>query len=410
MTAPSQKICVIGLGYIGLPTASVLATNGFKVCGVDKRREITEALKSGRPLIDEPGLGTVVQAALKSGNLTVSRATEPADVFILCLPTPLEKNSKKADLSSVEEAAKSIVPCLKKGNLVILESTVAPGTTKGILLPILRASKLPIPGDVMVAHCPERVLPGNILQELVANDRLIGGIDEKSALAARNIYARFVRGDIYLTDCTTAEVVKLTENTYRDVNIAFANEMETICRRVGVNIWDVIRLANKHPRVNILRPGPGVGGHCIAVDPWFLVQAAPEEARMIKLAREINDRKPQRVIGDIESALAKIKKPKPVLLCLGATYKANVDDIRESPSIKIIEHFMKNRDLEILVVEPHGRHLNGRMPLVNLETGLKKADLIAVLVDHKEFQTVDWAAMAKHKGTGRLLDFKGLGG
>ncbi|MBI2069993.1 MAG: nucleotide sugar dehydrogenase [Elusimicrobia bacterium] len=402
----TERICVLGLGYIGLPTASILATHGFDVVGVDKRKAVIDHLRQGRTPIEEPGLNTLVEAALKSNHLSLNDEVQEADVFMICVPTPHE--NARADLSFVREAAQSIARRLKPGNLVILESTVPPSTVEKILIPILAGSGQKIPGDVFVAHCPERVLPGNILTELVTNDRIVGGIDELSRERAKAVYGRFVQGEIHLTDCTTAETVKLIENTFRDVNIAFANEVEAVCRKIGINAWDVIRLANKHPRVNILRPGPGVGGHCIAVDPWFLVEAAPEEAKMTRLAREINDAKPLRVIAEIEQTLKNTGKAKPALLCLGATYKANVDDIRESPALHIIEHFSKRRDLTFMVADAHAKNLNHNIPSVALNEGLSKADVIALLVDHKEFLSLDWPGLRSRKGAENILDFKGV--
>ncbi|HUV16068.1 MAG TPA: nucleotide sugar dehydrogenase, partial [Pelolinea sp.] len=283
-----QTLCVLGLGYIGLPTASTFATHGLKVVGVDTKPEIVAGLNNGEVHLFEPGLRTLVQAALRSGNLVVKYEPEAADAFIIAVPTPF-KEDKKADLDFVISAAESIVPHLRKGNLVILESTSPPRTTVDIVAPILEKSGLKAGTDFQLAYSPERVLPGQILRELIENARVIGGVDAASAEAGRELYSIFVRGEIILTDATTAEMVKLMENTYRDINIAAANEFARLADRFQVDIWEAIEIANRHPRVKILSPGPGVGGHCISVDPWFLVEAAPETAQLIRTAREVND-------------------------------------------------------------------------------------------------------------------------
>ena len=324
-----QKICVLGLGYIGLPTAAVFATHGFQVAGVDVVAQVVETLNNGDVHIHEPGLKTLVQAALKSGNLRVACQPEPADAFIIAVPTPITAD-KRADLRYVEAAARAIVPCLQPGNLVILESTVPPRTTQDVLAPILSQSGLHPGRDLLVAHSPERVLPGRILAELVNNDRVIGGLTPEAAEATRALYAGFVQGEIHLTDATTAEMVKLMGNTCRDVNIALANEFALVAESVGVNVWQAIEIANRHPRVDILRPGPGVGGHCIAVDPWFLVQAAPGPAQLIAAARRLNDRLPQYVADQVRTILAGAEHPQ--IAALGLAYKADVDDVRESPA------------------------------------------------------------------------------
>lgn len=402
-----EKICVLGLGYIGLPTASILATNGFHVLGVDIQKTKISQVRRALAPIEEPGLKTLLEAALNSGHLSVSSKPRPADVFIICVPTPLNKNSKSADLSYVVAAAQSIVPHLRRGNCVILESTVPPGTTEKILLPILKRCGLAVPGQLCVAHCPERVLPGNILKELVSNDRVIGGMDKTSALMAGKIYEKFTNGKMFLTDTTTAEIVKLAENTYRDVNIAFANELDAICSNLGVNTWEVIKMANRHPRVRILNPGPGVGGHCIAVDPWFLAEAAPTLSRLIQTSRSINDERPARVIEQIMQTLKTIHKSRPTVACLGLTYKANVDDLRESPALEIVLHLQREKTINVLAVDPHINSFNGTLRLMPLNTALRRADLIALLVDHKEFLDIDWQHWQKTKKHCRILDFKG---
>src|SRR3954453_15002940 len=327
------RICILGLGYIGLPTASMFAVAGQTVIGVDPSPRVRAALDSGRLPIEEPELETLVTAALQSGHLQVRAEPEPADAFIIAVPPPLNQASPRAALSFVERAARDIVPHLRRGNLVVLESTVPPGTTGGMFAPILAESGL-VPGrDVCVAHCPERLLPGRILLELVQNDRLAGGLTPECAEKAATLYAAFVKGAIMRTSATMAEMVKVMENTYRDVNVALANEFALIAEHVGVDVWEAIRLANHHPRVNVLRPGPGVGGHCIAVDPWFLADAAPEAARLIRTARQVNDGMPEHVLDRV----AELVEPHASIALLGVTYKAEVDDVRESPALRVAE-------------------------------------------------------------------------
>src|SRR5712691_10949358 len=309
----TNKICLLGLGYIGLPTGSMFALAGKNVVGVDPSPRVQVALSSGLASIDEPELQTLVTAAINSGRLRVQTKPETADAFIIAVPTPLEPTTNRADLSFVERAARDIVPFLRRGNLVVLESTVPPGTTRDLLAPILAESGL-VPGrDICVAHCPERVLPGRILVELEQNDRLAGGLTPACAEAAAELYSAFCKGAIMRTDATTAEMVKVMENTFRDVNVALANEFALIAERIGVDVWEAIRLANHHPRVSVLRPGPGVGGHCIAVDPWFLVDAAPYEAHLIRTARTVNDAMPEHVV----SRLVKLVPPPAPVALLG---------------------------------------------------------------------------------------------
>jgi UDP-N-acetyl-D-mannosaminuronic acid dehydrogenase len=328
-----SKICVVGLGYIGLPTAGTFATCGVKVVGVDVNPRVVETLQNGGMHIREPGLRTIVQAAFRSGNLTVVPEPVEADAFIIAVPTPIHPD-KTADLSYVKAAAESVRPVLKKRNLVVLESTSPPRTTQDIVRPILEGSGLAAGKDFLLAYSPERVLPGQILRELIENPRVIGGIDRASAEAGRDLYGMFVRGEIVLTDATTAETVKLMENTFRDVNIALANELLRLAERYGVDVWEAIAIANRHPRVKILQPGPGVGGHCISVDPWFLIEAAPEQTPLIRTAREVNDSQPEYVIRYLEKTLGNLAGRR--IAVLGLTYKADVDDIRESPAIEIV--------------------------------------------------------------------------
>ena len=327
-----SSLCVLGLGYIGLPTASTFATNGLKVVGVDTNPEIVNGLNNGQIHVFENGLDELVHKALKTGNLTINSHPDPADAFIIAVPTPF-KDGKKADLDYVISAAESIVPYLKKGNLVILESTSPPRTTVEIVAPILEKSGLKAGKDFSLAYSPERVLPGQILKELVENARIIGGIDQHSSEAGRDLYKIFVKGEILMTDATTAEMVKLMENTYRDINIAAANEFARLADRFHVDIWEAISLANRHPRVKVLNPGPGVGGHCISVDPWFFVEAAPDTAQLIRTAREVNDSQPAYIVDFIQRKIGNLTDKR--ITTLGLAYKADVDDLRESPAIEV---------------------------------------------------------------------------
>jgi len=381
-----KKICVLGLGYIGLPTASIMATKGFSVVGVDVNPKVVDTINKGNIHIVEPDLDILVKSAVHSGNLTASAKPQEADVFIIAVPTPF-KNDKKPDLSFVEGATESIIPVLKKGNLVILESTSPVGTTESQVSAKIAARLGWKPGeDYFVAHCPERVLPGRILRELVDNDRIIGGINRASAEVARDLYKTFVSGNIFLTDCNTAEMSKLVENASRDVNIAFANELSIICDRLGIRVWEVIELANKHPRVNILQPGPGVGGHCIAVDPWFIVDSAPKEARLIRMAREVNDSKPHFVVEKVKKQAQKFKAP--VIGCLGLAYKNDVDDLRESPALDITRALIKENVGIILACEPYAKEFK-EFALHPLDKVLKESDIIVLLVNHKQFYDID---------------------
>lgn len=398
MKMDPKNIVVMGMGYIGLPTASMLATKGHQVLGVDINPEAVETINQGKVHIVEPDLDILVKAAVNSGHLKASLEPSEADIFILAVPTPFKKDdgghSKIPDLCYVDAATAMVVPYLKSGDLIILESTSPVGTTERIaqliqeLRPDLYAQQDPNHRTpVYVAHCPERVLPGHIMRELVDNDRIVGGIDKVSAEKARELYSSFCNGDIYLTDSKTAEMAKLVENSFRDVNIAFANELSLICDKLEINVWELIQLANKHPRVNILRPGPGVGGHCIAVDPWFIVSAAPEEARLIRTAREVNDHKPEWVINKVKAKAGKFKKP--VIGCLGLAFKANIDDLRESPALEIARKLVADGVGEIMACEPNVNGSFKEFPLYGLAQVVKEADILVVLVDHEEFIGID---------------------
>ena len=399
MKQMTNKIAVIGLGYIGLPTASILATKGYEVLGVDINPKTIETINAGKIHIVEPDLDILVKSAVNSGNLRASLTPEEADVFILAVPTPF-KNGDQAggkipDLSYVETATETIAPFLKEGNLVILESTSPVGTTERVRDIIAEQrpdllnsdSSTQYASQIFVAHCPERVLPGQILRELVDNDRIIGGIDQPSAEKARTLYKTFCSGQIHLTNARTAEMAKLVENSFRDVNIAFANELSMICDRLGINVWELIELANRHPRVNILQPGPGVGGHCIAVDPWFIVAAAPEQAQLIRTAREVNDHKPRWVLEKVKAKAERFKNP--VVGCLGLAFKANVDDLRESPALDITRALMACGVGEILACEPMVNGDFREFELFSLREVLLRADILVVLVDHDEFKLID---------------------
>lgn len=387
-----SKICVLGLGYIGLPTASTFATHGIQVVGVDVNPEVVSSLKQGELHIYEPGLRTVVQAALRSGKLTISESAETADAFIIAVPTPFY-DDKRADLRFVISAAESIVPFLQPGNLVVLESTSPPLTTLNVVAPILEKSGLKAGTDFSLAYSPERVLPGQILRELIENARVIGGIDAKSAELGRDLYGIFVRGNIILTDATTAEMVKLMENTYRDVNIAIANEFSRLADRFGVDVWEAISIANLHPRVNILRPGAGVGGHCISVDPWFLVEAAPDLTPLIRTARTVNDGQPHFVVGAVEHALGGLKDRR--VACLGLAYKPDVDDLRESPAVEVA-HLLAQKGAQVTAFEPYKPDfvIPGVSMKTTLEDAVAEAEFILLLQGHKQLCSLNPAHIA----------------
>lgn len=377
-----KKICVVGLGYIGLPTASLLGTKGYKVHGVDVSAHVVDTINRGSIHIVEPDLDLMVKSAVNAGNLQAGLEPVEADIFIIAVPTPL-KDNYVPDLSYVESATRQISPFVKPGNLVILESTSPVGTTNEVVASILAGEGHDIEKDVYVAHCPERVLPGRILVELVENDRIVGGINEESAVKAIEFYKTFVRGKVLATNTLTAEMVKLAENSFRDVNIAFANELSMICEQEGIDVWEMIGLANRHPRVNILQPGPGVGGHCIAVDPWFIVARAPTLSKLIRSAREVNDSKPDWVIEKVREKADKFKHP--IIGCLGIAYKADVDDLRESPALAIVEKIQRENIGTVLICEPNLKH-HDEFELLPVEMVIERSDIILLLVDHAEFK------------------------
>ena len=402
-----ETVAVIGLGYIGLPTAAILAGNGVKVIGVDVSASTVEAVNRGEVPFVEPDLGINVAGAVAQGLLHAQKETPRADAYIVAVPTPFLAD-KSADLSYIEDAARAIAPQLRGGELVILESTSPPQTTARMAQVILDARPdLSLDGSegrpsVLFAHCPERVLPGRVMIELVTNDRIVGGLNPGAAAAATALYKVFCLGEILETDATTAEMSKLVENAYRDVNIAFANELSIVSKRVGVDVWELIELANHHPRVNILQPGPGVGGHCIAVDPWFIVAADPENAQLIRTARQVNDSKPQYVVDEILTPIA--EQTSPTIAALGLAFKPNIDDMRESPAVEIVHKLATQRpDASILVVTPHALELPKKLEsftnirLVPAPDAIAAADVVALLVDHDKFREIDSATLAgKH--------------
>jgi len=396
-----SRIAVVGLGYIGLPTAAVFAENGLEVVGLDVSARVVETISAGRPHFGEPNLDALVRRVVENGKLRAVLQMEPADAFIIAVPTPLRGHGKDAqpDVSYVEDAARAVAPVLRAGNLVILESTSPVGTTERMaaVMAELRPD-LTFPqqkgemAQIQVAHCPERVLPGRILEEVVNNPRVIGGMTRKCAQRALALYKIVVRGECRVTSARTAELAKLTENAYRDVNIAFANELSFICDKLKVNVWDLIAMANLHPRVNILSPGPGVGGHCIAVDPWFIVATNPDEAKLIRVARLINDSKPDFVVAKVRERAAALKRP--IIACLGLAYKKDVDDLRESPAVEIVRKLAEEKLGELLVVEPHINRLPPDLTDLGLELhdfdqALEQANVVLLLVDHMSFMQVD---------------------
>ncbi|WP_416040828.1 UDP-N-acetyl-D-mannosamine dehydrogenase [Acinetobacter lactucae] len=396
-----KHICVIGLGYIGLPTAATFAAHGVKVTGVDVNQHAVDMINQGKVHIVEPDLDALVRDVVAQSKLTAQTVPTEADAYIVAVPTPF-KDDYQPDLKYIEAAAKALAPFLKPGNLVILESTSPVEATEQMSAWLAEArSDLTFPqthseqADVLVAHCPERVLPGKVLQELISNDRIIGGMTPRCSAAACDLYKIFVKGECIETNARTAEMCKLTENSFRDVNIAFANELSIICDKLDINVWELISLANRHPRVNILQPGPGVGGHCIAVDPWFIVAKSPEQARLIRTAREVNDAKPHWVIDQVKIKIVEFLQANPnkmiqdvTIACYGLAFKPDIDDLRESPALEITKQ-LAQQGLNILAIEPNIDSLPVNMPsniqLIQLEEK-NKADIHLILVEHKEFK------------------------
>lgn len=412
--APIKTVAVIGLGYIGLPTAAILATNGLDVIGVDINPATVAAVNNGDVPFVEPDLSIHVAGAVSQGRFRAQLETPGADAYIVAVPTPFLAD-KSADMSYIATAARAIAPKLTGGELVILESTSPPGSTRKLADLILgMRPDLSLDGQdgkpvLLVAHCPERVLPGRIMIELVTNDRVIGGLTSEAAEAAAALYQVFCQGEIHLTDAATAEMSKLVENAYRDVNIAFANELSVISDNLNIDVWELIRLANHHPRVNILQPGPGVGGHCIAVDPWFIVAADPENSTLIRTAREVNDGKPGYVVEQVSKAAEDLTNP--VIACLGLAFKANIDDVRESPAVEIVRRVATILpQARVLIAAPHKDHLPqelegfSNISLVDTDLAVEAAEVLVLLVDHDKFRDIDPASLQEK----RVIDTRGF--
>ena len=413
-----SSLSVIGLGYIGLPTAAVFASRKIKVIGVDVNQKAVDTINQGKIHIVEPELDIAVHAAVTQGYLRATITPEQADAFIVAVPTPFKGDNYEPDLSYIEAASKSIAPVLQKGNLVILESTSPVGATEQMAAWLAKARPdLSFPqshgegSDIRIAHCPERVLPGHVMRELIENDRVIGGMTAKCSDYAVALYKTFVHGECVVTNARTAEMAKLTENSFRDVNIAFANELSMICDKLDINVWELIKLANRHPRVNILQPGPGVGGHCIAVDPWFIVSKTPKQARLIRAAREVNDSKPEWVINKIKQAIADflqintVKTTRDVTIaCYGLSFKPDIDDLRESPAMTIVQQIIALHSGSVLIVEPNIEELPAKLAghmLSSRDDAYREVDIHILLVDHREFKTAK-------PSDGIIVDSKGI--
>lgn len=407
------RVCVIGMGYIGLPTCALIASRGISVVGVDVNQEVVDSVNRGKVHIVEPDLDGLVQKMVSNGMVRGATDAVPADGFIITVPTPMDQNFKP-DVQYIFDAARGIAPQLQKGNLVILESTSPVGTTLKLskLFGELRPD-LTFPhtkgadADVQVAYSPERVLPGKILTELVQNDRSVGGLSSRCSEAAESLYSSFVQGKIVRTTAETAELVKLAENAFRDVNIAFANELATVCNLLDLNAWSVIELANRHPRVSILQPGPGVGGHCIAVDPYFVIAAAPDDTPLMQAARHVNSTRPNQVVEEVLQHAKGIKEPK--IACLGLAFKANIDDLRESPAVEIVTSLAERNVGRIFASEPNIDRLPDSMAHLGVEfldplSAIDAADIVVLLVDHRQFAMIDASAL----GSRKLVDTRGL--
>ncbi len=393
-----KSICVIGIGYVGLPTAAMFASKGHKVVGYDVNEKAVNALNKGKIIIEEPGLGDLVKQVVESGNLVGStECPDDCDVYIIAVPTPINSD-KTADMRFVRSATEAIVPHVRKGNIVILESTSPPRTVEDLMLPILEKSGLKIGDELLVAHSPERILPGKVLEELRTNSRIVGGINKKSSEAVKEVYESIVEGEIFLTTSTTAEMCKVMENTFRDVNIALANELAKMSEELGVNAWEVIRLANQHPRVNILSPGPGVGGHCIALDPWFLVEAS-DKSRLIEQGRRNNDSMPTYVKNRITSLVGRLDGKRIALY--GVTYKPNIDDVRESPVMHLWT-LLKEAGAIVKVCDPHANEKLEEN--YGIYDAAKDADIAVLGVNHAEFERVDFGKLASVMKGKAILD------
>ena len=392
-----MKICIMGQGYIGLPTAALFTRNHCEVVGVDINEQIVENLNKGIIHIEEPGISDIIKNAVKNKVYTASLTPEKADAFIITVPTPYIVENYSCDLSYVITACETIIPYIEKGNTVIIESTIAPMSTDETIKPIFEKAGFTIGEDLYLAHCPERVLPGRIIEELIHNDRIIGGVTPECAVKAREVYGQFVEGDLMLTEAKTAELSKCMENTFRDVNIALANELAKICAEIGVNALDVIEMANKHPRVNLHSPGPGVGGHCLAIDPYFIYAKAPETAKIIKLARDTNNSMPDFVCEYVNKIISEGK-----IAVFGVSYKGNTGDDRESPAYEIIAKL--STKYEIAIHDPHIENPN----FVSFEEAVKDANLILVLCDHDEFKDMDYDYINKSMAKSVIFDTKNI--
>lgn len=397
-----MKICVVGLGYIGLPTSAVFAQHGVDVVGVDIRESVVDKLNRGEIHIEEPGLGEVIKEVVENGKFRASLTPEEADAFVIAVPTPNNDDEHKScDLSYVLDATKKVIPFIRKGNTLIIESTIAPRSVDDYVMPLVEAQGLKIGEDIFLVHCPERVLPGQILHELIYNNRIVGGITPQCADAGAKVYEYIVKGQIIKTDAKTAEMSKLMENTFRDVNIALANELTKVCNSLDINVLDVINMANMHPRVNIHSPGPGVGGHCLAVDPYFIVAKAPELAGIIKLSRDTNVSMPHYVVKNVCEMVEGVSNPK--IAAFGMTYKGDVDDIRESPAIEIIEMLME-KGINVSLFDPHVE--TDKFVLSNETDAVKDAHLVLVLTDHSEFKNMNLSEYASLMANPVVFDTK----
>ncbi|ELK47539.1 nucleotide sugar dehydrogenase [Halobacillus sp. BAB-2008] len=399
-----KSLCVVGLGYIGLPTSVMFAIHGHQVHGVDVNRKAVEMINNKQLHIEENGLQERLEEAVDAGMFKASLEPTEADVFVIAVPSPIRED-KTANLDYVRKATESIVPFVKEGNLVILESTVPPRTVEDVMLPVLEQTGLELGKELFVSHSPERVIPGKVFQELVDNDRIVGGIDDKSSEMTKELYESFVKGTIHLTDATTAEMAKVIENTYRDVNIAFANELARISDKIGVNAWEAIKLANFHPRVNIHTPGPGVGGHCIAVDPWFLAEIEPEISEIIQLSRNTNDYMPVYTADQIEKLMKEQFINDPKVALFGLSFKANIDDQRESPSLKVIMELVQ-RGISFTSYDPHIKENVVSNQTQDMDEALKDADIVVILTDHDEFKKLDPETIKDKMGSRVVYDTK----
>ncbi|MEB9668027.1 MULTISPECIES: nucleotide sugar dehydrogenase [Bacillus cereus group] len=395
-----MKICVIGLGYIGLPTSAMFAKHGVEVVGVDINSDVVDKLNRGEVHIEEPELEKVVKEAVNTEMLRASPTPEVADVFIVAVPTPNQKDEHKScDLTGVLTAVKKIIPYIKKGNILIVESTIAPRSMDDYVKPLVEEAGFEVGKDIFLVHCPERVLPGKIMHEIVYNNRIVGGVTPACAKRAAQVYGIFVKGEIVETDAKTAEMSKLMENTFRDVNIALSNELAKVCNNLEINVLDVIEMANKHPRVNLHRPGPGVGGHCLAIDPYFIVAKAPELTNIIRMSRDTNISMPSYVMENVRKLLKGIEKPK--VAVFGVTYKGNTDDMRESPALEII-NLLHEQGYEVTIHDPYIQ--TNFFKTLSAEEALEEADLLLVLADHSEFSSMDYNKLASKMRQPLLFD------